>query len=283
MVIHRLTKADAYDIFRSTSSPRQSACQSQFNSEIDKLFGLKFDSELHKNKFRTLQKLFIKERRLDSKLRNKFEEHHWKDTFYDCDMAHTILVPENVSDDEENDDDNQETASPALKKFRKSIMLCSRQAQNKRTDELYSQLQLNADAEGITPVQLSAMLLYRAAYMKNKDISEVADTIAKGTFSNTSATQKLSVESASLLMSTLEIGKTPYIKMRGIFKSELGSAIIPSYELVSGFNTSITPVCQALSDQFTGVRYPLLPAITTTCQRQLSVLDVDVTGQRVST
>ena len=166
-------------------------------------------------------------------------------------MNHTILL-DNVSDDE--DPDSPETISPAPKKFRKSILCCSKQAQNKRLDELYTQLLLYADTEEISPVQLMALLLQ-------------GHSIVKGTFANNKFTQKLSVESASQLMSTLEIGKTAYIKMRGIFKSELGSAVIPRYELVSGFNTSITPTVQALMDQYTCIRYPLLPAIT-------SVIDV---------
>ena len=120
------------------------------------------------------------------------------------------------------------------------------------------------------------MLLYRAAYKGNKEVAKIADDIVQGKSFSGKVNQKIPVEAGALLLSTLEIGKIPYTNMRGIFKSQIGNPIVPRYELVSGFNTSITPTCQPLQEPYKGIRYPLIPAITTTCLRQLSVLDVDL-------
>ena len=88
------------------------------------MFHLKFDNELHKSKFKTLQRLQIRERLLTACLRNQFQEKDWLDDFYTSDMAQTPLLTIQKSDDEAEAEDSQEPqrASPAPKKFRKSIL-----------------------------------------------------------------------------------------------------------------------------------------------------------------
>ena len=101
------------------------------------------------------------------------------------------------------------------------------------------------ETEGITTVQAAAMLLHQAAYHNNKEVADFADCIVEGKFLTKWKT-KLPVESASLLMSTLQIGKDLYTKMRSIFKADLGNSVVPRYELVAQFNTAITPTSMPL-------------------------------------
>ena len=205
-MIHRLKMLDCYKIFLSTVSPPHKPSFTKFTTSIDEMFHLKFDNELHKSKFKTLQRLQIRERQLTPSLRNQFQEKDWLDDFYTSDMAHTPLLTIQMSDDEAEAEDSQEPerASPAPKKFRKSILNVSRQQRCNRMSEAFSGVVSLAETEGITTVQAAAMLLQRAAHMSNKEVADLADCIVEGKFS-TKWKKKLPVESASLLMSTLQI------------------------------------------------------------------------------
>ena len=59
-------------------------------------------------------------------------------------------------------EDSQEPkdASPAPKKFRKSILNVNRQKRSNRMNEAYSGVVSLAETEGITTVEATAMLLY---------------------------------------------------------------------------------------------------------------------------
>ncbi|KAL5266927.1 hypothetical protein ACHWQZ_G004091 [Mnemiopsis leidyi] len=60
---------------------------------------------------RTVSQFLVTKQILSSAL---LGEQHWSDTFYDCDMAHSVLIDVNIIDDEE--EDSKETTSLAPKR-----------------------------------------------------------------------------------------------------------------------------------------------------------------------
>ena len=162
MVIHRLTKHESYVIFTSTSTPQPQPQRSQkiakYSNEIDKLFQLKFDDSTHKNKFRILEKLQVKQRLLKGNAKAKqFEGDHWQEDFYTSDLTKTVLIDVVLSEEEEEEE--QEVALPAPKKFRQHILNVPRRQQKRRLDGLFNDLVSLSELEDISTMQLAAMLL----------------------------------------------------------------------------------------------------------------------------
>ncbi|XP_063677373.1 uncharacterized protein LOC134813500 [Bolinopsis microptera] len=179
-----------------------------------------------------------------------------------------------------DDEGDEAEESPAPKKCRLHILKLSKSQQHRRLDSQYSNIQETAKLEDITVIQLLGMHLFRASYSKNKEVADFAERLITG--QPLHIVKEISVPSASLLLSTLEIGKSSYKKLRGILKSEVGDHVVPCYDAVASHNTKITPNAEPLSPPYSGVKYPLIPAITMTCQRQLSTLALDFSQDKLA-
>ena len=161
-MIQRLKTLVCYKIFLSTATPSHKPTLPKFISSIDQMFQLHFSYQLHSTKFKALQRLHARERKLSPCLPNQFKEEDWLEDFYTSDMAHTPLLTVQLSDDTAGAEDSQEPkhASLAPKKFRKSILNVNRQKRSNRMNEAYSGVVSLAETEGITTVEATAMLLY---------------------------------------------------------------------------------------------------------------------------
>lgn len=260
-----LTKLDSYKIYTSNH-----CISSDFEHAINSQFGFTFAKSVHLKNLKVLQRAHEKEQKRKSVDRCKFVEEHWMEILYSRSMC--PLDQHVVLSEPEDELEPESECAPTPKKFRKNILSLGRQQQNKRIDELYNSMILLAECEDISAVTLAAMLLHRASYMKEKRVAEIADKVIHN--EPLVAKNLISVEAGSLLLSVLEVGRTPYTIMRTVFKNELGSHVLPRYELVAKLNTEITPSSQPLPDPYSGMCYPLFQAIQQTCERQLSVVDV---------
>ena len=269
-----ITLADAYQIFIKSKPSKTSQPSLQlYSSAVDKLFCAVFPDELHRTKWSRLKRAHEKKRHSTPKSRESLLED--EADFYTVDMSTKELFVE-LSDDE--GDEAEE--SPAPKKCRQHILKLSKSQQHRRLDSQYSNIKETAGLEDITVIQLLAMHLFRASYSKNKEVADFAERLI--TDQPLHIVKEISVPSASLLLSTLEIGKSSYKKLRGILKSEVGDHVVPCYDAVASHNKKITPNAEPLSPPYSGVKYPLIPAITMTCQRQLSTLALDFSQDKLA-
>ena len=140
----------------------------------------------------------------------------------------------------------------------------------KRIDSLYKELENFAAEENLTPTQVAALLLARASYMKHKDISKMAEQIAKN---ETIHYEKLGIEEAAYVYSYTEFGRRKWTGLKCILK-ESNHDIFPRHQLVNNHIKSLTPPIETIPEPYAGVRYQLLPALKLTLERQLQVLDV---------
>ena len=104
--------------------------------------------------------------------------------------------------------------------------------------------------------------------MKNKTLAALGEELYSGKPVSPTCLGKLSVPSASLLMSETKMGKQKYQLISAIFKRE-GFDILPSYLDVSSFRKAITPSTMALPEPFLGIKFPLVEAVKTALLRTI--------------
>ena len=167
---------------------------------------------------------------------------------------------------------------PSSKKFRGHILRVGPKQRSRRLESMFEDMTAFSELEDISIIQAAAMLLVRAANtsQKSSEMTRVSD-FAEEVVQKKSPTwnqKKISVPTASRILLECEIGKLPYRRLKKILEGELGyKPVFPGYEQVSSYHKSITPVPEALPSPYSGVRFPLLPALITTMERMFPTID----------
>lgn len=271
-----LTYLESYELFINSKKSRFNNPElSLFSQKVEaKLAGI-FSQERHAEIFRVLQKRH-KEQCTISK-NKRFKGEFWQKIAYSSTMDDTVSIDHKINNGAGSSNPSRtstplQKAASAGSNKRKPLLSLSKKQMNRRIDDLYSKLLETAEEEDITPTQMAALLLSRAAYSEHKDISHMADKIVQGEFL-TVTSSKLSIEKSVYLLTFAELGRRKWTGIKALFKSS-GNDVLPPYSTVAEHIANITPEIKELQKPYTGVRFPLLPALRMTIYRQLTSLDL---------